>query len=286
MTRSIITVGVASLALTVFASTKPISYRTVKSNGARYHAVIADMRSNRVRVETAASTKFRSASSIVRQHKATAAITGTFFNTSSAIPVADILVDGKLVGEGNRGSVLGVTWFGDVRVFDIPYRQTFNWFPYRYALRGTVRIMSNGVVAPNPKAQKFRDSRVWSRARRTAAGVTKGGNLVFIATNNSVYLRDIANAMKKLGVVDAVALDGGSSTALSYRGSNVISAGRSLTNMLILKELTAEEADWAQFPIRRRHAGPATFLVTCPSKYWPLPAMTTRSSERLTTSKK
>ncbi|MBL8047122.1 MAG: phosphodiester glycosidase family protein [Chthonomonas sp.] len=263
-------------------TTKPIAYRSVLSNGVRYHAVVADMRSNRVAVETAASSRFRTASSLVRDNKATAAITGTFFNPASALPVADVLVDGKLVAEGNRGSVLGVTWFGDVRVFDIPYRQTFNWFPYRYALRGTVRIMSGGVVAPNPKAQKFRDSRVWSKAKRTAAGVTKDGNLVFIATNSNVYLRDIGNAMKKLGVVDAVALDGGSSTHLSYRGKSVISAGRSLTNMLILKELSADAGDWAQYPIRRRHAGPATFLVTCPTKYWPLPTATTAkpTSER------
>lgn len=268
--------ALAGVALgTLSLANKPIAYKSVVSNGVRYHAVVADMRSNRVSVETAASSRFRTASSLVRQNQATAAITGTFFNPADAIPVADVLVNGQLVAEGNRGSVLGVTWFGDVKVFDIPYRKEFNWFPYRYALRGTVRIMSKGVVAPNPKAQKFRDARVWSKARRTAAGVTKGGNLVFIATNSSVYLRDIANAMKKLGVVDAVALDGGSSTHLSYRGKSVISAGRSLTNMLILKELTADEGDWAQYPIRRRHTGPATFIVTCPTKYWPLPAVTT-----------
>lgn len=263
-------VGLAcGMTAAVQADPKPISYRSVVCGGVRYHAVIADMRTNRVLVETAASSGFRSASGLIRSSKATAAITGTFFNPASAQPVADVIVDGRQVAEGNRGSVLGVTWFGDVRVFDTSYSHEINWFPYRYALRGTVRIMRDGIVAPNPKAQKFRDPRIWGRARRTAAGVTKGGNLVFLATSSSVYLRDIGAAMKKLGVVDAVALDGGGSTCLSYRGKRIISANRSLTNMLVLKELTPDEGEWAQYPIRRRHAGPATFLITCPTKWWP-----------------
>jgi hypothetical protein len=264
-----------------YAQVKPVEYKSIRSGNVSYHAVIAHVRTGRVAVEAVGSTKFKSASTIIRSKKPVAALTGTFFNTRSAFPVGDILVNGSLVGEGNRGSVLAVDWFGDVKVFDIKHNTEFNWFRYQYALRGTVRIISGGKVAPNPRAQKFKDPRIMGRASRTAAGITKNGDVVFMATKSNVYLRDIGNAMRKLGVVDAVSLDGGSSTCLYYRGSYKAAPGRSLTNMLLIYELSPEEGEWAQYPIRRRHTGPASYVVTCPTKYWPVSASKSSATPRL-----
>ncbi|MCE9557917.1 MAG: phosphodiester glycosidase family protein [Armatimonadetes bacterium] len=247
---------------------KPIEYRTVKSGGATYHAVIAHMRTQRVAVSTVASKSLQSARSMVNNAGATVAVTGTFFSTSSGIPVADVIVNGKRVAEGRRGSILGVTWSGDVKVFDADFNQDLNWFDYRYALRGTVRIVTQGKVSADPKGQKFTDRRLWSSTARTAAGVTRSGDMVIMATKSGVYLSDIARAMLRLGVSDAVALDGGSSTCLYYRNKFVCAPQRNLSTMVVLKELTPDEGEWAMAPLRRRHTGTANYLITCPSK-WP-----------------
>jgi exopolysaccharide biosynthesis protein len=49
-----------------------------------------------------------------------------------------------------------------------------------------------------------------------------------------VYLRKLAEAVQALGAVRAAALDGGSSTALYYRGKSFAVPGRRLTNLLVV----------------------------------------------------
>lgn len=66
---------------------------------------------------------------------------------------------------------------------------------------------------------------------RSFAAIMSDGRLV-IGSANSASMRSIANYLKGLGAVDAMALDGGASTFLSIGGSTVHSAGRALTNVL------------------------------------------------------
>ena len=66
---------------------------------------------------------------------------------------------------------------------------------------------------------------------RSFAAIMGDGRLV-LGSATSASMRSIANYLKGLGAVDAMALDGGASTYLSIGGSTVHSAGRSLTNVL------------------------------------------------------
>ncbi|WP_346705459.1 S-layer homology domain-containing protein [uncultured Agathobaculum sp.] len=66
---------------------------------------------------------------------------------------------------------------------------------------------------------------------RSFAAIMGDGRLV-LGSASSASMRNIAQYLKGLGAVDAMALDGGASTFLSIGGSTVQSAGRNLTNVL------------------------------------------------------
>lgn len=232
---------ITSFALLVKASpndARHISYESFKFGKAYYHAVTADLRFSEVSAGAVHSKRLTNVRNLIDMAQPTVAITGTFFAPGCERPVADVLVDGQLVAQGRRGSVIAVDWFGKVHIFDSGWNEKLDWFGYRYALRGTVRLIRDGVISPNPKAQKFRDSRIWGRAARSAAGITSDGQLILVVTPNSVTLSELGKALKSRGAVNAVSLDGGGSTMMYYRGSYVVSVHRKLSNLLVVRERT------------------------------------------------
>lgn len=220
----------------------PIGYQMLMVGKAKYHVVTADMSSGRVAASTVHSPRLTSVWSLLSHGKPVAAITGTFFGLHNQTPVADVLVDGNLVARGSRGSAIGVSYFGAVKVFTESFRKPVDWGEYQFGLRGAVSVVENGKVAPNPKAQKFRDSRIWGRAARTAVGTTKSGKLVLMATKSQVTLSELGRALKSRGVQNGVSLDGGGSTCLFYQGSLVIPPNRKLSNMFVLSRKQDAEA--------------------------------------------
>lgn len=213
-----------------------VSYQCLAYGSGKYHVVTADLRQATLSPETAHSRRLTSVWNLINSRKPVAAITGTFFNPASQIPVADVVVDGKRVATGNRGSAVGVDWYGQVHILDTKFKHEMDWMGYRYLLRGAVRIVSKGKVTINPKGQRFKDSRIWGRAARTAVGKTADGRLVMVATNSSVTLGELGKAMVANGVRDAISLDGGGSTCLYYRGTLVIPPKRKLSNILMVCE--------------------------------------------------
>jgi exopolysaccharide biosynthesis protein len=253
--KRFVSAGTAMMAFSAlaFGQADPIAHTSFKFGQAGYHAVVADLSSEHVSVEAVHSNKLQSFWQLTAPDRPVAAITGTFFNPRCGAPVGDDLVDGALVARGERGSVIAVDWNGQCRVFDSGFGQAVDWNDYRYALRGTVRLIRDGKVSPDPRSQRFRDKAIWGRARRTAAGITKGGKLVMVGTRNAVTLSEVGNAMKSLGVVDAVNLDGGSSTVMYYRGELLIAPSRKLSNLLVLRE---------QAPTLRVPGGPNELQLT------------------------
>lgn len=229
-------IAISILCPATFAQQKPIAYETFVHDQKGYHLVTVDVQSELVSPATVHSKRLTSVWNMIKQTQPAVAITGTFFAPGCERPVADVLVDGKLSAKGDRGSVIAVDWFGKVKIFDSKFRQKIDWSMYRFALRGAVRVITNGKVNPNPKAQHFRDRRIWGRAARTAVGITKSGKLVLVATRSAVTLSELGKAMASRGVVEGISLDGGGSTCLYYRGSMVISPARKLSNMLIVHE--------------------------------------------------
>ncbi len=215
----------------------PISYEKVKIGKATYHVITANMKSGKVVAETVHWPKLTSVWNLIGKSKPSAAITGTFFSYSAQKPVADVLVDGELQSMGALGTAIGVDWYGKVSIFDIPKNTKPDWSLYRFGMRGTVRVVDNGKVQPNPRAQKFRDSRIWGKAARTGIGVTKAGKLLMVATTSQVTLSELGKAMQQRGAKNAVSLDGGGSTCLYFKGSLVVPTSRHLNNMFVVREV-------------------------------------------------
>jgi hypothetical protein len=221
-------------ALGAAASASPVAHVSFVIGHVRYHAVIVDLNAGKVSVKTVLAKGSHSAWSMIGKDQPIAAITGTFFSPEYSTPVADVLVDGDLKAKGNRGSCLGVDYFGAVTIFDEHYRTPVEWRNFQYGLRGGVRVVSNGKVCPDPKSQKFHDRRIWGSASRTGIGLTKSGKLVLIATSHPVTLSQFGRAMVSCGIKSGLSLDGGSSTCLYYNGQMILSPRRQLTNLLVV----------------------------------------------------
>ena len=213
-------------------------YTVFESEDRWYHAVHLDLNNVELTPTAHYSPRLTKFWDIARQYQPVAAITGTFFAFENQKPVADVVIDGVQKAKGYRGSVLGVDWYGQARIFDVPTKTEADYTQYRYALRGMIRVVSNGEVNPNPKAQGFRDSRIWGRAPRTAIGLTPENKMVMVATTQNVTLSQLGRAMKTRGVTDAVALDGGHSTMLYYMGDVKVNYGRPLSTVFMVERKT------------------------------------------------
>lgn len=229
-------VAAALACCAAIAPAEKIRYYPLSLGKAKFHVVVANLSQRDLSVETILSSKAKSPWYLLKNDTPSVAITGTFFNPADSRPVGDIIIDGQRKVRGSRGSVFGVDWEGNPRIVDTGFNRTWDYTDYRFALRATVRIIKDGVVCPDPRAQKFKDPRIWGRAARTAAGITEDGRLVLMATRSNVTLSELGKAMKSRGVVDAVNLDGGSSTCLYVKGKMVISPTRRLTNLIVLRD--------------------------------------------------
>ncbi len=227
---------ILAAAISPAAAQNNVSYSIFKRGGAGYHEVLVNMNSDSISPAVMLENHPTPLSQMVSAEPPSVAITGTFFHPTSAYPVGDVLIDGRLRASGMRGSVLAVDWFGGVKIWDSGFLEPIDWSGYRFALRGLVRLITNGVVSPNPRAQRFRDPRIWSQASRCAAGIRQDGKLILVATRSNVSLTELGNALKSRGVINAVNLDGGGSTALWYKGKSVISPGRRLSNLFMIYE--------------------------------------------------
>ena len=65
-----------------------------------------------------------------------------------------------------------------------------------------------------------------------ALGVTPSNRLLLVSVRTPVTFSRLASIMKLLGAVDAVCLDGGTSSAMYYRGQILRHPGRMLTNVI------------------------------------------------------
>lgn len=218
------------------APAQPIRYTSFYAGKHLFHMITADIAGGALSPKTVHSRRLTSVWNMISDSKPTVAITGTFFSPRGQDPVADVLVDGNLVSHGSRGTAVGVDWFGNVSIFDIPFKKQVDWSAYQFGLQGAVRVVDGGKVRPNPKAQKFHDSGIWGRASRTGLGIKETGELCLFATTSEITLSELGRAMKSHGIRNGVSLDGGGSTCLYYRGSMLIPPKRKLSNLFVISQ--------------------------------------------------
>jgi len=173
---------------------------------------------------------------MLARSRPTAAITGTFFSLRSLLPVGDLVVDGQLEHFGGFGTALAITPDNRVAVKRVEYGRRRDWSPYETVIGGGLLLLQGGQAVLDPLSQGFSDPRVLGRAARTAVGVTPQGKLKLVAVRKKIRLSELKAIMKKLGCREALAFDGGTSTALAYRRGILVRPGRRLTNLIVCLE--------------------------------------------------
>lgn len=171
---------------------------------------------------------------LVKGAKPLAAINGTFFDPPTGIVLGTVVQSGRLVREGWLGSAIRVDNAGQGSLLPLKglAGRYFDWSDIEFAVSSGPTLLQNGEIALNPWAEGFTDPAVYRPARRSALGLTRANKLLMVTVSKPVSLRRLAMAMQALGAVQAINLDGGSSSGLYYQGSTLVKPARSLTNAL------------------------------------------------------
>jgi hypothetical protein len=195
-------------------------------------------------------------SQMVRRAQPTVAITGTFFSTRNLRPIGDIVIDGQLAHFGGLGTALCITENNEVEFIKPAQHIHQNWSRFDFVLCAGPRLVQNGVAYVDPKSEGFRDRHMLRRNSRLGVGITRDNHLLLVVTRKPVYLSRFARALRAIGVVDAINLDGGSSIGVYYKGKTLIAPKRKLTNLMVIyADRGCYEARKGQLlPIRLRSA--------------------------------
>jgi hypothetical protein len=146
------------------------------------------------------------------------------------------VIDSRLVNQGCIGTGVCITQQNTVEFIPMTRAKDTKWTRYPCVLRTGPRLVQDGVANVEPWREGFRDRALFRPAIRSALGMTRSNKLLLVTVTRPIYLGKLARIMRELGAVDAVNLDGGSSTALSYRGRVITHPSRRLTNLFLVYE--------------------------------------------------
>jgi hypothetical protein len=229
----------AICAAAAFADAAPgVAYFKTVSARVPLHVVQADVSRKDVRLAVVTPADGIGAreswASLIGRARPAAALTGTYFDTRTGVPVGTLGFMGQKIHNGLIGTAFSFSpgtlpFIQSAKPnthFDFPQSETF--------LRAGPRLLTNGEPTLYPRAEGFQDPSVFRRAKRTAVATSKAGKLLLVATTKPVLLREMARALEEMGAVDAMCMDGGSSSALYYRGKSFVAPSRLLTNALVV----------------------------------------------------
>lgn len=227
----------------------PVVYRKVVRNGVPMHVVQMDTRSSELRIAVATARggigRADDWSAMIDRTRPTAALTGTYFCTDSLVPIGSIVVDGFPVHQGTVGTAFAFSPQSGARVMTCLPGRRYSWNEQETVLRAGPRLLTEGKTTLWPAAEGFKDPNVYRKKQRTAVAITRHKKLLLVAVEKPVLLRDLAGALKALGAVDAMCLDGGGSTGLYYRGKTRVKPDRKLTNLLLVYDTERRARDYA-----------------------------------------
>jgi len=224
------------LAAAPLSAADPITYSRQAAAGASLHVVEVDLNDPRVVVSPAIAEggigRAETFSHFIHRLSPAAAINGTYFDKASLRPIGDIVVDGELVHFGGMGTAIAFASDG-VDCIRLPKSRHVDWSDHRAAVAAGPLLVWRRFAKPLPGGEGFGDPSVFARAApRSALGITADNRLLLVTTARGASLPKLAAAMRDLGAVYAVNLDGGGSTALWCRGRMIRSPKRPLTNLL------------------------------------------------------
>ncbi|MBL8059337.1 MAG: phosphodiester glycosidase family protein [Chthonomonas sp.] len=206
--------------------------------GSPVRTIQIDLKNPRVKVGVQVAPGFPTGAdsfdSLVRSSGATAAITGTFFDTRSLRPIGDIVDRGNILYRGHMGTALAFTEDNEPFMRRVPYGRTQDWSGFETVLSCGPALVLNGEIDVDASGEGFRDPAIFSTTARVGVGFTADQRLLLVATG-PLSFQGFAKVMQALDCAYAMNLDAGSSRALYYRGKVLIRPGRPLTNILFVR---------------------------------------------------
>jgi Phosphodiester glycosidase len=163
---------------------------------------------------------------MVAGSSAVALFNGGYFHPSTFSPVGDLVHQGRWINKGRLRTGLAISYTNEVKLWlrrgDISPRQM-------ETLIGTGPLLIRaGKINPVPKAEGYQDRAIWSKAPRSAIGIVTKKKLVLVSTREHLSLRELGKIMRALGARDAIALDGGSSVGMAWKGKVLIHPKRKI----------------------------------------------------------
>lgn len=208
--------------------------------GAALYVIVVDLNDPGVMVDIGLPERGISHSepfgSFVKRHAPIAAVTGTYFDTRTLIPTGSIVVGGKMVYENSVGNAVCFTQDNRVRFVDSKVGEACDLSGAECGIRTGPRLLANGEYALSPRREGFRHPGLFGARTRMALGVTAHNKLLLACVRTPVTFAKLASIMKMLGAVDAICLDGGTSSAMYYRGRIIQRPGRMLTNVVEIRD--------------------------------------------------
>jgi uncharacterized protein YigE (DUF2233 family) len=163
---------------------------------------------------------------MVAGSKAVAMINGGYFNTATFAPAGDLVVNGRYVARGRLRTALGITpdnraylW---VKPESLSRASRLDWSGFETLISSGPYILRRGLVQVTPKIEGYKDPAVWGRAARSAVGISSERKLFFVSTREKLNLWQLSKIMRALNAKEAIALDGGSSVGMAWKGKVLI----------------------------------------------------------------
>lgn len=177
--------------------------------------------------------------SFVKRDAPIAAVTGTYFDTRTLIPTGTIVSGGQMVFENHIGAAVCFSPDNRARFVDARFGEACDLGGAESGVRTGPRLLANGEYALDPAREGFHHPGLFGARTRMVLGVTAHHKLLLAHVRTPITFSKLAGIMKVLGARDAICLDGGTSSAMYYRGQMIQRPGRMLTNIIEVRERPA-----------------------------------------------
>ncbi|CAM3873889.1 LysM peptidoglycan-binding domain-containing protein [Deinococcus frigens] len=170
---------------------------------------------------------------LARISDAQAIINGSYFHPHSFAPAGDIVTQGRMLTWGRIPQALAIT--PDNRAAIRPSTTGLLRLPLDSAWQGMETVIATGPrILAGGRVQRqysnaFRDPALFGRAARSAIGLISNRDLVMVSTRSRLTTTEMAKVLSRLGIQDALLLDGGSSTGLAWNGKPVLDSVRKVS---------------------------------------------------------
>lgn len=167
---------------------------------------------------------------LARRSGARVLVNGSYFHPQSFAPAGDIVTQGRLLTWGRIPQALAITPDNRAAIRPSPTALLgrpldTTWTGMETVIATGPRILSGGQVVTR-YSTAFRDPALFGRAARSAVGLVSNRDLVLVSTHAKLTTTEMGKLLLRLGVRDALLLDGGSSAGIAWNGHAVLDSVR------------------------------------------------------------